>query len=211
MTSLRLLVADDHEIYRAGIATMINTHAPDITIVGEAADGRAAVELAGQHDADVVLMDVRMPGGGGILATREIVRTRPRTSVLMLTMFDDDALFEALRAGARGYLLKNAAVGEIIDAVRGVARGEVIFSAGAAERLLAFVTGTAASARPFPQLTDREHDILRLIARGEDPHHIARALDLTLKTVRNYIASILTKLQVRDREAAAARAREVGL
>ncbi|OJV28804.1 MAG: hypothetical protein BGO26_15285 [Actinobacteria bacterium 69-20] len=208
---MRVLVADDHEIYRAGIAAMVSSRAPDITIVGEAADGKSAVEFAQQRDVDVVLMDVRMPGGGGILATRDIVRLRPGTSVLMLTMFDDDALFDALRAGARGYILKNATVDEIIDAIRCVARGEVIFSAGAAERLLTFVTASAANARPFPQLTDREHDILRLIARGDDPHRIARTLDLTVKTVCNYIASILTKLQVRDREAAAARAREVGL
>ena len=212
MSSISVIIVDDHAVYRAGVTAMLEKRADSITIVGEAADGETAVELVGRLQPDVVLMDVQMPGRGGIEATRRISATHPEVAVLILTMFDDDTLFQALRAGARGYLLKQATIDELIAAVHAVARGEAIFSPGAATRLVThFGSMQEPALRPFPQLTAREHEILQLIAEGQDPPHIARSLELSTKTVRNYIATILNKLQLRDREQVAAAAREAGL
>jgi DNA-binding NarL/FixJ family response regulator len=208
---IRVLVADDHVFYREGIKAMLEGH-PEVTVVGEAGDGAEAVRLVGALAADVVLMDLRMPGTGGIEATRQLTVAHPGVAVLVLTVSDDDSVFAAVRAGARGYLLKHATVDDLVRAVHAVHRGEAIFSPSIAQRVLGFVADSAH--RPtvvLPELTQREHDVLELIAHGLTNGQIATRLDLTTKTVRNYVSGILAKLHVHDRAAAAARAREVGL
>jgi DNA-binding NarL/FixJ family response regulator len=183
-------------------------------VVGEVSDGPAAVAGASELCADVVLMDLHMPGGG-IDATRHLAASRPRTAVLVLTMFDnDESLFTAMRAGAHGYLVKGAERDEIIRAIEAVAAGEVVFGAGVAARALAFFAAAPAggrAARPFPELTDREVEILQLIAQGRSNLDIARQLYLADKTVRTHVSNIFAKLQVTDRPQAIVRAREAGL
>jgi DNA-binding NarL/FixJ family response regulator len=209
---MRVLVVDDHPLYREGLVTAL-AQIPDVEVVGEAGDGREAVEMAGTLEPDVVVMDLKLPELNGIDATREIVARRPATAVLVLTMLEgDDSVFAAMRAGARGYLLKGADRREIARALDTVASGEIVFSSGIASRVLAwFAAGRDRTPAPFPELTEREREILDLVARGLTNPAIAARLVLSEKTVRNHVSNVFTKLQVADRSAAVARARDAGL
>jgi DNA-binding NarL/FixJ family response regulator len=210
---IRVLVADDHAAFRAGLRAVLET-AGDVAIVGESASGDEAVRDVARASPDVVLMDVNMPGLDGVTATRRIVDAAPHVAVLVLTMHDDDeTVFAAVRAGARGYLLKGASRAELIRAVRAVAAGEAIFGPGVARRLMDFFARPAPRADPaaFPELTEREHEILELIAQGRSNADITATLVLSPKTVRNHVSNIFSKLQVRDRAEAIVRAREAGL
>ncbi|OHV28778.1 response regulator [Pseudofrankia sp. EUN1h] len=209
---MRVLVVDDHPLFREGLTIAIETM-PDVEVVGEAGDGDEAVEATGRLAPDIVVMDLHMPGTNGIDATRRIVGAHPGVAVLVLTMLDgDDSVFAAMRAGARGYLLKGADRQEIARALRAVAAGEVVFSAAIASRVLAwFASGGRAPLAPFPELTDREREILDLVARGLTNPAIARRLHLSDKTIRNHVSNVFTKLQVADRAEAVARARDAGL
>jgi DNA-binding NarL/FixJ family response regulator len=212
-TPIRVLLADDHPVVRRGLAALLGT-LDDFEVVGEAADGEAAVRETQLTKPDVVLMDVRMPGIDGVEATRRIRKAVPETAVLMLTMYDEDAtVFTAMQAGARGYLLKGAEQDEIADALRAVVRGQAIFGAAIASRLLDhFANPPAAVADDlFPELTGREREILELLAQGRRTAEIATALHLSPKTVSNNLTTIFAKLEVADRTAAVIRARERGL
>ena len=207
---IRVLIADDHPIFRNGLGALIRD-APATELVGAASDGEEALALARTEHPDVVLMDVRMPRLNGIDATSRIVGESPRTNVLILSMFDDDDfVFAALRAGARGYILKEAGEPEILHAIEAVAAGEAILGAGVADRLRQFFSGPLPP-EPFPDLTERERSILELIAHGHSNHEIATRFTLSEKTVRNYVSNILTKLHVAHRAQAIVRAREAGL
>jgi DNA-binding NarL/FixJ family response regulator len=214
VTSLKVVVADDHPVFRDGLQTTLADEA-DISVVAAVADGDAAVEAVLAEKPDVVLMDLRMPGVGGIEATARIANERPETAVVVLTMSDDDdSVFAALRAGARGYLLKEADADDILRAVRAVGSGEAVFGPRIADRVIAFFSQAGlrgAAATPFPALTDREREVLDLVARGCDNPTIARRLFLSEKTVRNHVSSCLTKLQVASRAEAVAMARDAGL
>jgi DNA-binding NarL/FixJ family response regulator len=209
--ALRVLIADDHPVFREGLLTLLEA-VEEIEVVGDASDGREAVDLAKSLTPDVVLMDLQMPDLGGIDATRELGEACPNTSVLVLTMFDDDdSVFAAMRAGARGYLLKGAQQTEIVRAIQVVGDGEAIFGPGIAERMLGFFAAGARSPEPFPDLTDREREILDLVAQGMGNAEITRKLVVSPKTVRNHVSNIFTKLQVADRAQAIVRAREAGM
>jgi len=213
MEPLRVLIADDHPIFRHGVRAMLAT-ATDLTCVGEARTGQEAVDLAASLQPDVILMDLQMPELNGIEATRRILAADPQVRVLMVTMFEDDAsVFTAMKAGARGYVLKDAEKPEILRAITAVGHGEAIFSPVIAGRVLAFFTAPrpAEGTIAFPQLTDREREILDLIAQGLGNQDIARRLVLTHSTVRNYVSSIFSKLQVADRAQAIVQARRAGL
>jgi DNA-binding NarL/FixJ family response regulator len=214
MAPIRLLVADDHRVYREGIRVLLHG-VEEVEVVGEAADGDQAIRLAEQLSPDVVLMDLRMPGTNGIEATRRVAARDPRVGVLVLTMYDDDeSVFSAMRAGARGYLLKDADQADLVRAVEAVSRGEAIFSPAVARRLAGYFAALHAAApgvQAFPDLTAREREILRLIAAGRSNPAIAGRLGLRVKTVQNHISSIFNKLQVADRAQAIVRAREAGL
>lgn len=209
--TIRVVIADDHPVYRSGLAGVL-ADADDIDVVGEAADGVAVLALAAELLPDVVLMDLHMPGLTGVEATRRLAGT---TSVLVLTMFDDDeSVLAAMRAGARGYLVKGAAGDRIVGAVRAVAAGEAVFGADVAGRILGVFADDRHAARaalPFPTLTDREREILGMIAAGWSNMDIARRLVLSDKTVRNHVSNVFAKLQVADRAQAIVRAREAGL
>jgi DNA-binding NarL/FixJ family response regulator len=209
---IRILLADDHAAFRRGLAALLET-VPGVVVSGEATDGEEVVRLALALQPDVVVMDVNMPGVDGIEATRQIVATSPHVAVLVLSMYeDDDQVFGALKAGARGYLLKGADRTELIRAVRSVASGEAIFGPGIARRLVAFF-GRRPMVEPavFPELTDREREILDLIARGRTNAEITQHLGLSPKTIRNHVSNIFSKLQVAHRAEAVVRAREAGL
>ncbi|HEY3003179.1 MAG TPA: response regulator transcription factor [Kribbellaceae bacterium] len=208
---LRVLVADDHPAYRAGLRMMLSS-AADLEVVGEADSGTRALELAGQSRPDVVVMDLRMPGLDGIEATRRLLRANPDVGVVVLTMFEDDeSVFAAMRAGARGYLLKGAEQEEILRAVRAIGAGEAIFGPSVARRVIEhFANGGGSARAAFPTLTDREREVLELIATGRGNAAIAHELLLTLKTVRNHVSNIFGKLQVSDRAAAIVKARDAG-
>ena len=210
MTPMRVLIADDHLFYREGLRVMLGA-VPEIQLVGEAATGDEAIERALALQPDVVLMDLKMPGASGIEATRRIVRESPRIGVLVLTMFDDDSVFAAMRAGARGYLLKDARLEDVVRAIDAVGRGEAIFSPSVAGRLLAYFASNRPVTMAFPELTEREHEILGLIAHGRTNEQIAEQLVVSIKTVRNHVSTIFSKLQVADRAQAVVRAREAGL
>ncbi len=210
---IRLLIADDHTLFRQGIRALLAS-VPDIELVGEAAEGAEAVALAAQLQPDVVLMDIKMPRTNGIEATRRIMQADPAARVVVLTMLeDDDSVFAAMRAGARGYVVKGADESEMLRVVRAVAGGEALFGPGIAERLMGFFSGagSVAGGQPFPDLTGRECEILSLIAQGYGNAEIAGRLYLSPKTVRNHISSIFDKLQVTDRSQAIVRAREAGM
>lgn len=210
---INILLADDHAHFRAGIRALLLTEA-DMDVVGEAATGDEAVERAAILQPDVILMDLNMPGIHGIEATRRIVFSSPHIAVLALSMVeDDDSIFAVLQAGARGYLLKGSPKVEILRAVRAVASGEAIFGAAIARRLMSYFAAArpVAPAQVFPELTDREREILGLIAQHQTNAAIARRLTLSEKTVRNYVSNICAKLQVVDRAEAIIRAREAGL
>jgi len=210
---VRILIADDHPLVRSGMRALL-TATEDLEVVGEAATGEEAISLAAALQPDVIVMDLRMPGINGIEATRRIMQSYPHMRILVVTLFeDDDSVFAALRAGARGYILKEANEVEVLRAIRAVGGGDAIFSSTIAQPLLGFFAAPrpAALAAPFPDLTDREREILTLIAQGCSNGEIAQTLVISLKTVRNYISSIFSKLQVVDRAQAILRAREAGL
>jgi DNA-binding NarL/FixJ family response regulator len=208
---VRVLIADDHPLFRDGLIALL-ADGPGTELAGTATSGAEAVELARQAQPDVVVMDLRMPGLNGIEATRTITADSPHIAVLVLTMLDDDdSIFAALRAGARGYLLKGADRDQIRRAIHAAASGEIIFSAGLADRMLGYFTATAAPPPAFPQLTSREREVLELIAQGHPNPAIAARLGLSHKTVRNHVSNILAKLQVADRAQAVAQARDAGL
>ena len=210
--SLRLMIVEDHPLYRKGLKTLL-AGTPGFEVVAEAVDGMQAVELAALHRPDVVLMDLQLPEQGGIAATQEIVAASPETRVLVVTLFqDDDSVFAALRAGARGYILKDSDEDEIVRAVRAVAAGESLFSASVATRILAWFTNVRPVApEAFPGLTGREREILTLMAQGRSNAAIADQLSLSVKTVANNVSVIFSKMQVADRSEAIVRAREAGL
>ncbi len=208
---IRVLVVDDHPVYRYGLTAALST-VPDIDVIGEAIDGASAVDTAIQRDADVVLMDLHMPGVGGIDAIKELTRRSPKIAVLVLSMSaDDEALLGAIGAGARGYLVKGAGQDEIERAIRAVHAGEVTFGAGIAARALARLSARSETSRPFPELSQRESEILDLLARGLTNADIARRLFLSEKTIRNHVSNIFGKLEVHERGQAVARARDAGL
>jgi DNA-binding NarL/FixJ family response regulator len=213
MDTIRVLIADDHQLFRDGLRALLQS-APDTEVVGEAATGKEAVRLAAKSQPDLILMDLQMPDLDGIEATRRIVESNPQINVLMVTMFEDDqSVFAAVRAGARGYVLKGAKHDEMLRAIRATGSGEAIFSPSIASRMMSFF---AASRSVIPQevfsdLTDREREILDLIARGKTNDEIAQALTITIKTVRNHVSNIYGKLQVADRAQAAIEARKAGL
>ena len=209
---IRLLVADDHPAYRRGLELMLHD-VDDVEIIAEAETGQHAVELALTLTPDVILMDLRMPDLDGIEATRRVTRDAPATAVVVLTMFeDDDSVFAAMRAGARGYLLKGAEQDEIVRAIHAAAAGEAIFGPEIAHRVVAhFASGTGSTAAAFPSLTEREREVLEMVAAGKGNATIAHQLMINLKTVRNHISNIFTKLQVSDRSAAIIKARDAGL
>jgi DNA-binding NarL/FixJ family response regulator len=211
--TITVLVVDDHPLYREGLITAIDTMAGK-KIIGEAGDGDTAVRLAGEMLPDIIVMDLHMPGLNGVYATRAITEAHPGIAVLVLTMLEgDDSVFAAIRAGARGYLLKGADRAEIARALDTVAHGEVIFSASIASRVLAFFAGgtPGGGAVPFPELTDREREVLDLIARGLTNAAIARQLVVSDKTIRNHVSNVFAKMHVTGRAQAVARARDAGL
>jgi DNA-binding NarL/FixJ family response regulator len=213
VSAIRILIADDHPVFRFGLRMLLESES-DLEVVGEAGSGEDALAKTEALQPDVVLMDINLPGINGVEATQRILQARPRTGVLMVTMLDDNSLLAALRAGARGYLLKGAAADETLRAIRAVAHGEAIFSPAIAQRLSKAVGAPPPAAQtqpPFPALTAREREILAYIARGVSNAGIAEQLSLSLKTVRNHVSSILDKLQVSDRLQAGLRARDAGL
>jgi DNA-binding NarL/FixJ family response regulator len=208
---IRVLLADDHPVYRDGLAGLLGA-TTDLTVVGQASTGRRAVTMAESLTPDVVVLDLNMPELNGVDAARQIVATAPHTAVLILTMYDDDALvFQAMQAGARGYVLKSADPDTILAAVRSVARGEAIFGAALAQRLSHWFGTMDGHRGPFAALTPRENQALELIARGWGNPAIAERMGVSAKTVRNLVSNIFTKLQVVDRAQAIAKARDAGL
>jgi len=210
--ALRVLVADDSADFREGIKALLSS-VDGLELVGEAVDGDAAVAGALDVQPDVVLMDLHMPGRNGIDATRAIASAAPHIAVLVLTMHEDDeSVFSAVRAGARGYLVKGARQAELLRALRTVADGGAVFGPAIARRMVGFFEAAAsASATPFPNLTAREREILDLVARGWSNQQIAAQLGLSIKTIRNHVSSVFTKIQVVDRAQAIVKAREAGI
>jgi DNA-binding NarL/FixJ family response regulator len=213
MERLRLLVADDHDNFRQGVEALLASTAT-IEVVGHASDGIEAVTLAMELQPDVVLMDLHMPRLNGVEATARIVQSSPHISVLVLTMMEDEeSVFAAVRAGARGYLLKGARRQEIVRSIEAVGAGDVIFGPGIAERVMTYFRAVRSrpAAQAFPELTDRERVVLGLIAEGKENAEIARQLSLSVKTVRNHASNIFAKLQVAHRAQAIVLARDAGL
>lgn len=217
MENNRLLVADDHALFREGLQALFSA-TPGIEIVGEAATGEETVALAEKLQPDIILMDINMPGMDGIQATRRILRTNPTIGVIVVTMLEEDAsLFSAMRAGARGYVLKGAHHQELLQTVRAVAGGQVLFGPSTASRIMGFFQDIEADLKPslpketFPELTPRELEVLELIAQGANNSQIAEKLVISDKTVRNHITSVFSKLQVADRAQAIIKARDAGL
>lgn len=209
---IRVLICDDHPIVRAGLSALLGS-LPDIEVVAVVADGHDAVREVVTLHPDVAILDLSMPGLDGIIATREIGRVAPQVGVLVLTMYDDDeSVFSAMRAGARGYLVKGVEQEDILRAIRSVAAGEAIFGPGVAHRVLSFLTAPRDhNAVPFPELTPRETEVLDLIAAGLNNTAIGARLEVSPKTVANNVSSIFAKLQVADRAQAIIRARDAGL
>ncbi|TKJ30542.1 DNA-binding response regulator [Blastococcus sp. CCUG 61487] len=210
---MRVLLVDDHAHFRIGLCALLST-ADDVEVCGEAASGEEALAVAAARHPDVVLLDLTMPGMGGVAAAERIVADSPHVRVLVMSMSDDDdSVFAALRAGARGYLLKGASRAEILRSVRAVADGEAIFGPSIATRLAAFFAAPPSrpTALPFPELTAREREILDLVARGLSNPQIAARLQVSGKTVRNHVSNVFAKLQVADRATAAELAQRSGL
>ncbi|MBA2720641.1 MAG: response regulator transcription factor [Chloroflexi bacterium] len=209
---IRVLIADDHPVFRDGLRGLVE-RSSDLLLAGEATTGVEAVALAASTNPAIVLMDIRMPEMTGIEATRRILERDPAVGILILTMSEDDeSLFAAMRAGARGYLPKDADSDDLLVAIRAAALGEAIFGPSIARRMMAFfAAGPGATASPFPELTERELEILELIAAGRSNGEIAERLAIAAKTVRNHVANVFNKLQVADRSQAIVRAREAGL
>jgi len=210
VTRIRVVIADDHVVYREGIKTVLTATADDVDVVGEAGDGRSAIDVVAATGADVVLMDLAMPGMGGLEAIGMIARDHQSTAVVVLTMFDDDSVLGALRAGARGYLLKDSSADDLVRAIRAAVAGDAILAPAAATRLVDHLSGTPAEHIVFPELTSREHDVLRLVLAGRSNAEIGQTLFLSPKTVRNYVSTILMKLRVENRSQAIVKAREAG-
>jgi DNA-binding NarL/FixJ family response regulator len=211
---MKVLLVDDSESFRDGLRSMLAAE-PDVEVVGEAADGEEAVRLALQHQPDVVLMDLTMPGTDGLEATRQLTGAAPHVGVVALTLrSDDEAMTAALAAGARGYVIKGALRSELLWAVRAVASGEAVFGPAVAARIAQLFEHTRRSAQPhreFEELTDRELEVLRRMAAHQSNAAIARDLGISDKTVRNHVSNVLTKLRAADRAEAIVRARESGL
>ncbi len=212
MDPFRILIADHHAPYRSGLRALLRS-SPELEVVGEAGGGEETMRVAEQLQPDVILMDLNMPGVNGIDATRRIMQTSPHISILMLTMFEeDDSVFAAMRAGARGYVLKGADREELGRAIKAAAGGEAIFSPQIAQRMIQYFAAIGRQPRrPFPELSDRERDVLDLIAQGLNNTDIAARLVLSQKTVRNHVSNIFAKIQVADRAEAIVRARDAGL
>lgn len=213
MEPITVLIADDHQFFRDGVRALLDGQ-PDMECVGEATTGEEAVRRASEEQPDVVLMDVQMPGMSGVEATRLIVSSSPQIRVLVVTMFEDDSLvFAAMRAGARGYLLKGARHEDMVRAIRAVGSGDAIFSPAIAAKLVEYFAALQPS-RPqqvFPELSSREREILALLARCHKNAEIAERLVISPKSVRNYVSNIISKLQVADRAQAILRAKDAGL
>ena len=208
-----VLIVDDHEPFRNGLRTLLSSLVR-IEVVGEAENGEDAIRLTEKYQPDIILMDIQMPGINGIEATRLIHQSSPHIGIVVLTMFeDDDSVFASMRAGARGYLLKGADQSEILRAIQSVQSGEALFGPGIARRLINFFTNInpPQGEKPFPELTDREHEVLNLIARGLSNGEISHKLVISPKTVRNHVSNIFSKLQVVDRAQAIIRARDAGM
>ena len=212
MSAIRVLIADDHPVFRFGLKALLEAEA-GMQVVGEARTGAEVLSLAEELRPDVILMDLNMPEVNGLEATRRILARQPEAGILVLTMFDDDSVFAAMRAGARGYLLKGAEGAETVRAIRAVAHGQAIFSPAVAERVMHFLgqARPAAGDVAFPELTEREREVLALVAQGLTNRAIAERLAISPKTVRNHVSSIFGKLQVADRAEAIIRARNAGL
>jgi DNA-binding NarL/FixJ family response regulator len=212
MDPIRILIADDHPVFRFGLQALLRAE-PGAEIVGEATNGDEAVALAAATQPDVIVMDVNMPGLNGIEATRRILDASPHIGILIVTMFDDESVFGAMRAGARGYLLKGSEAGEMLRAIRAVGRGEAVFSPAVARRVIDYFANPSLPppSQTFAGLTEREREILGLLAHGYTNAAIAERLELSPKTVRNHVSNIFGKLQVADRAQAILRARAVGL
>jgi DNA-binding NarL/FixJ family response regulator len=211
--SIRVLVVDDHPTFRRGLGALLAS-LEDVELAGEAEDGEASVRLAAELHPDVVVMDLDMPGIGGIEATRRIVAAQPSMAVLVLTMLDEDeSVFAAMRAGARGYVVKGADTDDVLRALQSVARGDAVFGPAVAGRVLSYLTRPLSARDPmlFPELSEREREVLELMARGLSNGEIARKLVVSPKTVRNHASNVFTKLQVADRSEAVLRARRAGL
>jgi DNA-binding NarL/FixJ family response regulator len=209
--AISILIADDHTLFRDGLRALFGSVA-DIVIAGEAADGETAVAMAEERQPDIVLMDIQMPGLNGIEATRRITAASPHIGVIIVTMFeDDDSVFAAMRAGARGYVLKGAGQEEMLRTIRAVARGEALFGPAIAARLATFFNHRQPANAAFPELTEREIEVLHLLAQGKNNQEIAYRLVITNKTVRNHLSNIFSKLHVADRVQAIIRAREAGM
>lgn len=207
---LRVLVVDDHPVFRDGLAGALPDHG--IEVSAALGSGEEALGYLSQHSVDVILMDLAMPGIGGVEATRRVTADHPGVAVLVLTMNADDASLAAvLKAGARGYLLKESTAGEVAGAVRAVAAGQAVIGAGMADRMVGALGVSSRSDRPFPELTDREFEILEEMARGRANPQIARSLGVSEKTVRNNVSTVFTKLAVASRAEAVARARDAGV
>lgn len=217
MESIRILIADDHPVFRYGLRILLQEESQAealFEVIGEATTGQEAIDQVSAQRPDVVLMDLNMPGINGIEATRRILAIAPQTKILVLTMFDDDdSVFAAMRAGARGYILKGSEGDETIRAIHAVSHGEAIFSPTIAQRLMQYFGGpqSVSSTQAFPQLTEREREVLVLIAQGYTNTAIAQQLVLSPKTVRNHVSVIFSKLQVAGRSEAIILARETGL
>ena len=212
-TPIRVLVADDHRLFRDGLRALLNS-VPDLEVVGEAGDGEEVVAKAAVVRPDVILMDLQLPGLNGVEATRRILQSQPSVGVLVLTMFEDtDTVLAAMRAGARGYILKDTDEEALLRSVRAVASGEALFGPGVAERLMRYLAEATPSAEraAFPELTDREREVLWLLAQGLSNQEVAQRMGISLKTARNHVSNILGRLQVADRTEAVARARAAGL
>jgi DNA-binding NarL/FixJ family response regulator len=211
--SIRILLVDDHRFFRDGVRALLES-VPEFTVVGEASNGEEAITLTAQYKPDIILMDLQMPGLNGVEATRRLLHAHPQTGVLMVTMFDDtDSVVAAMRAGARGYILKDADEDDLIRSIHAVAKGEALFGPAVAKRLLSYISDVSPSAHPsaFPELTAREREVLALLAQGMSNQEVAERMGLSLKTARNHVSNVLSKLQVADRQEAIARARAAGL
>jgi DNA-binding NarL/FixJ family response regulator len=208
-----ILIADDEPAFRSGLRALLKS-ASELALAGDAATGSEVIRLAADLQPDIILMDINMPGVNGIEATRRILNTSPHIGILILTMFeDDDSVFTAIRAGARGYLLKGVLKAEMLRAIQTVSGGGVVFGAAIAQRMMRYFAGIkpVGPADLFPELTDREREILSMIAQGRNNAEIAQRLTLSGKTIRNHITNIFSKLQVADRAQAIVRARDAGL
>lgn len=213
METIRVFIADDHHLFRDGMQALFRS-IDDIAIVGEASDGKTAIEQITETQPDVVLMDIQMPGLNGIEATRKIAAISPHIGIIIVTMYDDDdSVFSAMRAGARGYILKGADQHEMLRAIRAVSQGEALFGPAIALRLMDFFSDLSPNvvADVFPELTEREREILDLIARGQNNQEIADQLHIANKTVRNHVSNIFSKMRVADRAQAIILAREAGM